>query len=106
MNTMRWDAQRLRLIEDGEPLDAALGAIAASGATGVTVLALHLRPGAREWFLAWLGREHPELLPRYQQLYRRGAYVPAEYRAWLRARVGPLLDRHGFGPATARQAGQ
>src|SRR3954466_15385268 len=84
------------LTDDEESLDAALGAIAASGATGVTVLALHLRPGAREWFLGWLGRQHPELLPRYQQLYRRGAYVPAEYRDWLTKRVAPLLARHGL----------
>src|SRR3954447_9574033 len=35
-------------------LDAALGAVAAAGATGVTVIPLHLRPGAREWFMAWL----------------------------------------------------
>ena len=55
-----------------ESLDAALGAIAASGATGVTLIPLHLRPGAREWFMAWLGREHPELVPWYRELYRRG----------------------------------
>ena len=40
-------------------LDAALGAIAAAGATGVTVIPLHLRPGAREWFMAWLPRPTP-----------------------------------------------
>jgi DNA repair photolyase len=84
------------LTDDEESLDAALGAIAASGATGVTVLALHLRPGAREWFLGWLGRAHPELLPRYQQLYRRGAYLPAEYRDRLTKRVPPLLAKHGL----------
>src|SRR4051812_44428363 len=89
------------LTDQMEHLDAALAAIAAAGATGVTVLALHLRPGAREWFLAWLGREHPELLPRYRQLYRRGAYVPAEYRSRLSARVATLLARHGLG----RQSG-
>jgi DNA repair photolyase len=84
------------LTDDEESLDAALAAIAAAGATGVTVLALHLRPGAREWFLGWLAREHPQLLARYRQLYRGGAYVPAEYRAWLSARVAPLLTRHGL----------
>ncbi len=82
-------------------LDAALEAIAAAGATGVTVVPLHLRPGAREWFSAWLAREHPALVPRYRQLYRGGAYVPAEYRAWLAGRVDPLLRRHGL----QRQAG-
>ena len=37
--------------------------------------------------------------------YGRGAYVPAEYRAWLRARVDPLLERHGFGAVRVREAG-
>ncbi|MEU2350698.1 Rv2578c family radical SAM protein [Modestobacter sp. NPDC049651] len=77
-------------------LEAAIGAIAAAGATGVTVLPLHLRPGAREWFTAWLAREHPGLVPRYRQLYGRGAYVPAEYRSWLAKRVAPILARHGL----------
>ena len=75
-------------------LDAALAAIAAAGATGVTVIPLHLRPGAREWFMAWLTRAHPELVPRYERLYVRGAYVPAEYRTWLAQRVAPLLAKH------------
>jgi DNA repair photolyase len=77
-------------------LDAALGAIAAAGATGVTVIPLHLRPGAREWFMAWLTRAHPELVPRYERLYARRAYVPAEYRSWLAHRVAPLLVKQGL----------
>ncbi|TQN43004.1 intein/intein [Blastococcus colisei] len=77
-------------------LDAALEAVAAAGASGVTVIPLHLRPGAREWFMAWLSREHPELVPRYQQLYARRAYVPADYRTWLAQRVAPLLAKHGL----------
>jgi DNA repair photolyase len=84
-------------LTDGKPeLDAALGAIAAAGATGVTVIPLHLRPGAREWFMAWLTGAHPELVPRYEQLYARRAYVPAEYRTWLQQRVAPLLRKHGL----------
>src|SRR5215213_155908 len=77
-------------------LDAALAAIAAAGATGVTVIPLHLRPGAREWFMAWLARTHPGLVARYEQLYARRAYVPAEYREWLARRVTPLLAKHGL----------
>jgi hypothetical protein len=77
-------------------LEAAVRAIAEAGATGVTVLPLHLRPGAREWFTAWLAREHPGLVGRYKQLYGRGAYVPAEYRSWLARRIGPLLTRYGL----------
>jgi DNA repair photolyase len=92
------------LTDDEESLEAAIGAIAAAGASGVTVLALHLRPGAREWFMAWLGRTHPQLVPRYRELYRRGAYVPAEYRTWLAQRVAPILGRHGLGRQAGKQA--
>jgi hypothetical protein len=77
-------------------LDAAICAISGAGATGVTVIPLHLRPGAREWFSAWLERAHPQLVPRYRQLYAGGAYVPAEYRAWLSQRVAPLLGKYGL----------
>jgi DNA repair photolyase len=84
------------LTDSLEHLDATITAIAEAGATGVTVLPLHLRPGAREWFTAWLAREHPSLLGRYKQLYGRGAYVPAEYRSWLAGRVAPILARHGL----------
>jgi DNA repair photolyase len=84
------------LTDDTAQLDAAIGAIAAAGATGVTVIPLHLRPGAREWFMAWLTEAHPELVPRYQQLYARRVYVPADYRTWLAQRVAPLLQKHGL----------
>ena len=84
------------LTDDEASLEAAVAAIVGTGATGVTVIPLHLRPGAREWFLAWLQREHPGLVPRYRDLYRRGAYLPAEYREWLARRVAPILARHGL----------
>ena len=84
------------LTDSAEALDAVFGRIAAAGATGATVLALHLRHGTREWFLQWLEREHPELVEQYAQLYRRGAYVDKEYRDRLAARVRPLLRRHGL----------
>jgi DNA repair photolyase len=94
------------LTDDEDSLDAALAAVAGAGASGVTVIPLHLRPGARQWFFAWLARERPALVPRYRRLYARGAYVPAEYRAELARRVAPLLDRHGLNRqsgGTARQ---
>jgi DNA repair photolyase len=75
------------LTDSAEALDALLAQIAAAGARGATVLALHLRPGTREWFLAWLAREHPRLVEPYARLYRRGAYVDPEYRAAGAARA-------------------
>lgn len=77
-------------------LDSALGMIAASGASSVLHSALYLKPGTKEWYLAWLDREHPELSGRYRQLYARGAYAPKEYRQWLAAKISPLMRKHGL----------
>jgi DNA repair photolyase len=84
------------LTDSVEQLDALLAAIADTGATGVTVLPLHLRTGAREWFAAWLAREHPRLAPEYRRIYAKGANADVRYRRWLGTRVGPLLRRHGL----------
>ncbi|WP_291413397.1 radical SAM protein [Actinophytocola sp.] len=91
------------LTDSIERLDELLAAIAEAGATGVTVLPLHLRPGAREWFAAWLSREHPELVPSYRQIYARGSDADIRYRRWLGRRVGPLLRRHGLAPKDAKE---
>jgi len=71
-----------------------LGQIAAAGGTGATVFGLHLRGSTRGWFMAWLARSHPELVGRYRELYRRGAYLPPSYRGMLRERAAPLIARH------------
>ena len=52
--------------------------------------------------MSWLATNHPALVRRYRQLYGDGAYVTPEYTAWLRRRIDPLLERHGF---AAEQAG-
>jgi DNA repair photolyase len=77
-------------------LDAALERVAASGATAVMHSALHLRPGTREWFMQWLGGAHPELLPRYEAMYKFSAYAPKEYRRWLADKFRPLAKKHGL----------
>jgi DNA repair photolyase len=92
------------LTDSAEQLDDLLGAVAAAGASGVTVLALHLRPGAREWFARWLKREHPSLVPGYRQLYGNGSYADRRYRRRLAALVEPLVRKHGLAPEVARDA--
>lgn len=91
------------LTDSDEALDALLAEVAGAGATGATVLPLHLRPGTREWFLAWLAREYPPLVEPYRRLYGRGAYVDRRYRDALAARVGPLLRRHGLTRSAAQR---
>ncbi|SDC32483.1 intein C-terminal splicing region/intein N-terminal splicing region [Actinokineospora iranica] len=90
------------LSDSVEQLDALLAEIAAAGATGVTVLPLHLRPGAREWFASWLAREHPTLVPLYRRVYGKGTNADIRYRRALGTRVAPLLRRHGLAPKATR----
>lgn len=85
-----------RLTDSVEHLDGLLGDIAAAGAGSATVFGLHLRGSTRGWFMAWLARLHPELVGEYRALYRRGAYLPADYREMLRSRAAPLLVKHGL----------
>jgi DNA repair photolyase len=94
-----------RLTDSVEQLDRLLAAIADAGATGVTVLPLHLRPGAREWFAAWLRREHPALVADYRAIYAGGSYASRRYRRLLGERVGPLLRRYDLAPKTSRVSG-
>ncbi|MET7388674.1 Rv2578c family radical SAM protein [Streptomyces sp. NPDC005529] len=82
-------------------LRATVRAIAASGATSVTPLVLHLRPGAREWFMAWLGHHHPHLVPRYERLYAEGAYAPKWYQRRITRQVHELAEEYGIGPTRA-----
>ena len=78
-------------------LDHALTQIKSAGAVRVVFGALHLRPGAKQWFMQWLAREHPELLSSYLGLYPGvSATAPKAYRAWLAKRVRPLLHVHGL----------
>ncbi|MFH8791575.1 Rv2578c family radical SAM protein [Streptomyces sp. NPDC017941] len=84
-----------------DQLRATVRAIAEAGATSVTPLALHLRPGAREWFMAWLAREHPHLVRRYERLYADGAYAPKWYQRRITRYVHDLAQEFGIGPARA-----
>ncbi len=84
------------LTDSPDHLDALIGAVAQAGATGVSVIPLHLRPGSREWYLRWLQQHRPDLVPRYRRLYASGAYAHQRYRTWLHERVRPLLRKHGM----------
>jgi DNA repair photolyase len=84
------------LTDSEEHIDRTVAAIAAAGAHSVTPLVLHLRPGAREWYAAWLKSEHPHLVEQYRQLYRRGSYAPKSYQETVAARVRQAERRHGL----------
>jgi DNA repair photolyase len=85
-------------------LEATVREIAAAGATHVTPIVLHLRPGAREWFYQWLGEQHPDLVPCYRGLYRSGAYTPRAYQQRIADQVAGFARKHGVGRAGPAQA--
>ena len=68
------------LTDSVEQIERTIAAITEAGATRLTPVVPHLRPGAREWYRAWLEREHPRLIPLYRQLYGQGSYAPASYQ--------------------------
>ncbi|MYT74289.1 MULTISPECIES: Rv2578c family radical SAM protein [unclassified Streptomyces] len=84
-----------------DQLRATVRAIARAGATSVTPLVLHLRPGAREWFMAWLGQRHPHLVRRYERLYAEGSYAPKWYQRRVTRQVHELAEEFGIGPSQA-----
>jgi DNA repair photolyase len=87
----------LPYLTDGlDHLHTALAAVRDSGASSVMYSALHLKPGVKEWWFAWLEREHPELVSKYRALYAQGTYAPTGYRSWLAGRLRPLLREYGL----------
>ncbi|WP_256106952.1 Rv2578c family radical SAM protein [Streptomyces sp. ODS05-4] len=82
-----------------EQLRATVRAIADAGAVSVTPLVLHLRPGAREWYTAWLHRHHPHLVERYERMYGDGAYAPTWYQRRITRQVHEMAAEFGIGPA-------
>jgi len=67
---------------------------AQAGAAYITGIALHLRGEVRGLFFDWLRAHRPDLLQRYRELYRRGAYAPIEERRRLAGLTnGPELPQ-------------
>lgn len=78
-----------------ELLAEVVRAARAAGATGVWANLLYLKPGTKEHFLGALERDWPELLPRYERLYARRAYLPAAETNPVREKVRELARGAG-----------
>ena len=62
-----------------------------AGATFVASTGLHLRGEVRDVFFGWLEEKRPDLLPRYENLYANGAYLPSSEKQ----RLGSLVKGWG-----------
>jgi DNA repair photolyase len=81
-------------LSDGdEILERTVRACIDAGAVSVTPILLHLRPGVRELFMPWLERVRPDLVARYEELYRSpGGYASRAEQEALSARVQAIAD--------------
>jgi DNA repair photolyase len=85
-------------------LESTVRQVAAAGASSVTPIVLHLRPGTREWFMAWLAEHHPALVPRYRGLYGSRAYAPKDYQQRIAEQVREMAARYHVGRGSPRRA--
>jgi DNA repair photolyase len=84
-----------------EQVEELLGLIGEAGARNVTTIGLHLRGEVREIFFDWLREYRPDLVHRYEKLYRKGAYLQRDERARL-AKLGRPSPRRKAGATSGR----
>ncbi len=80
--------------DDPDQIEAVVRAAVEAGATSITPIMLHLRPGVREHYLAWLRATRPELAEATDRRYA-GAYGPADERRDLAGMVREMVTAHG-----------
>jgi DNA repair photolyase len=79
-----------------------------AGAVNIGGICLHLRGEVRQIFMEWLASYRPDLIPRYERLYARGAYAPQAERDRIsalarprgRTTPGEAAEETGDGPVT------
>ncbi len=70
-----------------DQLRAVIEAAFDAGATHVSPILLHLRPGVKEEYMEWLEQSYPELVPKYMSMYDRRSYARENDRNALSKRV-------------------
>jgi len=83
-------------------LERTVRAMAAHGVPFAGANLLHLEGGARAHFLGFLARDRPDLVPRYERLYR-SKRAPRAYRDQVHALVDALADRAGVARGVERE---
>jgi DNA repair photolyase len=76
-------------------LERTVKAIADHGARFVGCNVMYLQDGTRTHFMAFVEREFPSMLPRFERLYRK-KYPPDSYRKEVQAMVRVLQQRYGL----------
>jgi len=88
--------------DDPREVDKILELATEAGATHIGGITLHLRGEVKDIFFGWLREHRPDLVPRYEELYRRGAYAPKEEQQ----RIQSLIRKPGVPRRTGGNGGR
>jgi DNA repair photolyase len=66
--------------DDPAQVQEIVDACAEAGASHIGGICLHLRGAVKDIWFEWLEAYRPDLIPRYEQMYARGAYAPKAER--------------------------
>jgi DNA repair photolyase len=66
--------------DDPAQVQEIVDACAEAGASHIGGICLHLRGAVKDIWFEWLEAYRPDLIPRYEQMYARGAYAPRAER--------------------------
>jgi DNA repair photolyase len=87
-------------LSDGdEQIRAVAEAAIGAGAVSVTAIPLHLRPGVRDHYLAWLRGARPDLVALTARRFRSGSYQSRAEQDRVSRLVQDTLRRHPGAPA-------
>jgi DNA repair photolyase len=91
--------------DDPRQVEEILQLCGEAGAVNIGGIPLHLRGEVRQVFFEWLKSYRPDLVPRYEELYARGAYVGRAERDRIQALLRPPgRERRGGARAVRRTA--
>ena len=79
--------------DDPKQVERILELAAEAGVVNVSGIHLHLRGEVRDIVMDWLESYRPDLIPRYEGLYRRSAYAPTAARDRMNALVKDTWKR-------------
>jgi DNA repair photolyase len=91
--------------DDPKQVEELFGLLGEAGAQSVSGIGLHLRGEVREIWFDWLRQYRPDLLPRYEELYARGAYLRKDERQRLRKLAPGWSRMKGLRRGTKRNTG-
>jgi DNA repair photolyase len=80
------------LSDHDDQLREVVDACVAAGATSISAMYLHLRPGIREHWFTWMASALPDRIEEYEHRYAGRSYVAKREQQELSARVGRMID--------------